>query len=362
MPVSAQAAFAVCAGLLFLVGVLDAIGVIPLVLRLLSVGGEAEGRERVAVRRGRGGSRVVPGPLLAAIRSVGSVDNLGRAGSGHSYALRRGPSRGRGVGQQGRESPKGGRHKAAPGIGGGWEGKSRRTKLRRGAGGMSDEDQPLADGDSGNSPGSSSSGVSRGSSGYTLSESASSSEGRYLYSPDGEQRGEGSSVTADEKYKLLGSDYTTDTELGGRGGGGGMGGSRGGGGGLRRSSSTFSSARRTYDHPDDGDGRWASSSDLEAGGGRGPKGPYRRATFSTPAAEQILAHGSVLPTMSREDTAVVVVTWERLLGAFLCFCSLLSLLGSYVAMHGLPEGLLPGRRLEAPPDVGVSPVLQEEQA
>lgn len=358
MPVSAQAAFAVCAGLLFLVGVLDAVGVIPLVLRMLSVGAE-EAEERVS-RRERTGSRAA---LLRSSRSAGSNDSVRGRGvrASQSYAFGRGSSRVRAAQLQ-RSSSKGSRWKGTLSederIGGSLHGiKPRRTKLREVVQ-APNVDRPLAYAGSG----SYSSAASHGTSGYTYSESQTSLDGRHLYSTDGEQCGDGSSITAYEKDGLLGSDYSTDSELGGGNGGGDGGSGRGGGGGLRRSASTLSTAKRAYSHPDDGDGRWVSGSDVEVGSGRAAKGSSRRATFSTPAVEQILTPRSMLPTLARAEKAVMVVTWERLIGAFLCVCSLLSLLGSYVAMNGLPELLSPGRRLTGEAAAGAPTVLQEEQS
>lgn len=362
MPVSAQAAFAVCAGLLFLVGVLDAVGVIPLVLRMLSVDAEA-GAEEQASRRERPGSRAA---ALRASRSVGSNDSVrGRGVCGsQSYAFGRGSSRARAAQLQ-RSSFKGSHWKGTPSdderVGGSRYGlKPPRSKLREvvqapGA------DRPLAFVGSG----SYSSGAS--TSGYSYTDSVTSSDGRYVYSTDGEQFGDGSSVTAYEKDDLLGSDYSTGSELEGSSGGrrGGVGGGRGGGGGgPRRSGSTLSNAQRAYAHTDDGDGRWASGSDVEVESGRPVKGgSSRRATFSTPAVERILTPRSMLPALARAEKAVMVVTWERLLGAFLCVCSLLSLVGSYVAMNGLPELLSPGRRLTGGAAAAAAPtVLQEEQS
>lgn len=358
MPVSAQAAFAVCAGLLFLVGVLDAVGVIPLVLRMLSVGAEEEEGERV-LRRERAGSRAA---LLRSSRSAGSNDSVRGRGvdASQSYAFGRGASRVR-VAQLQRSSSKGSRWKGMLSdeerIGGSLHGlKPRRAKLREVVQAPS-VDRPQAY----MSSGSYSSDASRGTSGYTYSDSLTSSDERRVYSTDGEQFGDGSSVTAYEKDDLLGGDYSTDSELGGSSGGG-DGRGRGGGSGLRRSGSTLSTAKRGYGHPGDGDGRWVSGSDVEMGSGRVAKGSSRRATFSTPAVEQILTPPSMLPALARVEKAVMVVTWERLIGAFLCVCSLLSLLGSYVAMNGLPELLSPGRRLTGGAAAGAPTVLQEEQS
>lgn len=351
MPVSAQAVFAVCAGLLFLVGVLDAVGVIPLVIRMLSVGAEEEEEERVS-RRERTGSRAA---LLRSSRSARSNDSVhGRAvGASQSYALGRGSTRVRAAQLQ-RSSSKGSRWKGTLSdderVGGSLHGlKPRRAKLREVVQ-APNVDRPQACVGSG----SYSSDASHGTSGYTYSDSLTSSDGRHLYSTDGEQFGDGSSVTAYEKDDLLGSDYSTDSELGG-GSGGGDGGGRGGGSGFRRSSSTLSTAKRAYSHPDDGDGRWVNGSDVDVGSGRVPKGSSRRATFSTPAVEQILTPRSM-------EKAVMVVTWERLIGAFLCVCSLLSLLGSYLAINGLPELLSPGRRLTGGGSASAPTVLQEEQS
>jgi len=365
MPVSAQAAFAVCAGLLFLIGVLDAIGVIPLVLRMLSfdaVDQEAEERptrrERLTFGGGGGGNSR---PLLRASRSGVHHDDgrggaVGVSGSGGQWAggLSRGASRA--AAELQRSGSKGSRWKPGLSVDGRTGGSvyKSRSKLREIVE-HDDGGRPLSYASSGASRGSYSSGVSRGSSQYSLSDRGSSSDGWHLYSTDGEQCGDGSSVATYEKDGLLGSDYSTDGESDGGGR------CRGGGGGLRRSPSTHST-RRAYAHPDEdgGGGRWMSGSDVEAGGGRAAKGP-RRATFSTPAAEQILQPRAVLPVLARAEKAMMVFTWERLLGAFLCVCSLLSLLGSYVAMNGLPELLAPGRRITAP-TVGAPTVLQEEQA
>ncbi|GAB0489973.1 hypothetical protein MMPV_001200 [Pyropia vietnamensis] len=358
MPVSAQAAFAVCAGLLFLVGVLDAVGVIPLVLRMLSVGPGEEADERVS-RRERTGSR---GALLRSSRSAGSTDSVLDRGvsTSQSYALGRGSSRMKAAQLQ-RSWSKGSRWKGmlsedGP-IGGSLHDlKPRRTKLREVVQ-APNVDRPLAYTGSE----SYSSDASNEISGYTYSDSLTSSDGRHMYSTDGEQFGDGSSVTAYEKDDPLGSDYTTDSELGGSNGGGDSGG-RGGGGGHRRSGSSLSTTKRVHSYPDNGDGRWMSGSDVEVGNGRAAKGSFRRATFSTPAVEEILTPPSMLPTLTRAEKAVMVVTWERLIGAFLCVCSLLSLLGSYMAMNGLPELLSPARRLTGGAAAGAPTVLQEEQS
>ncbi|OSX78378.1 hypothetical protein BU14_0111s0047 [Porphyra umbilicalis] len=371
MPVSAQAAFAVCAGLLFLIGVLDAVGVIPVVLRMLSldvVDQEAEERptrrERLTVGGGGGGGS--SRPLLRASRSgVHHDDGRGGAvgvsgGGGHlAGGLSRGASRA--AAELQRSGSKGSRWKPGLSVDGRTGGSvyKSRSKLREVVE-HDDGGRPLAYAGSGASRGSYSSGVSRGSSPYSQSEGGSSSDEWHLYSTDGEACGDGSSVTTFEKDGLLGNDWSTDGESDGGGRGRG-----GGGGALRRSPST-ACARRAYAHPGEdgggggGGGRWASGSDVEAGGGRAAKGP-RRATFSTPAAEQILQPRAVLPALARAEKAMMVLTWERVLGAFLCVCSLLSLLGSYVAMNGLPELLAPGRRLTAP-TVGAPTVLQEERA
>lgn len=358
MPVSAQAAFAVCAGLLFLVGVLDAVGVIPVVLRMQSTGAEEEADERLS-RRERTGRC---GALLRSSRSARSTDSVYDRGVGasQSYAFGRGSSRARAAQLQ-RSWSKGSRWKGMLSddqpVGGSLHGlKPRRTKLREVVQ-APNVDRPLGYTDYG----SYSSDASHGTSGYTYSGSLTSSDGRHMYSTDGEHIDDGSSVTAYEKDDPSGSDYTTDSELGGGSGGGNSGG-RGGDGGLRRSGSSLSTAKRVHSHPDDGDDRWMSGSDVEVGNGRAAKGSFRRATFSTPAGEEILTPRSMLPALTRAEKAVMVVTWERLIGAFLCVCSLLSLLGSYVAMNGLPELLSPGRRLTGGAAAGAPTVLQEEQS